>query len=79
MHIGQPIFAALETVEQPLVVEAELMQNGGLEVVHVHFIFGDLEAELVAGAVGDAAFHAAAGHPLRVHIRIMIAPEHFAF
>ena len=73
MHIGQPIFAALESIKQPLVVEAELVEDGGLEIVDVDFVFGDFEAELVAGAVGDAAFHTATGHPLRVHIRVMVA------
>src|SRR5262249_50307084 len=38
-----------------------------------HAILGGLEAEIVSRAVGQAAAHAAAGHPHGVSVRIVIA------
>ena len=35
VHVGQPEVTALEAVRQPLVVEAELMQDGGVQIVNV--------------------------------------------
>lgn len=35
VHVGEPEVAPLEPVGQPLVVEAELMQDGGVQIVNV--------------------------------------------
>ncbi len=47
MHVGEPEVAALETVGEFFVVEAELVQQRGVEVVHVNGISHDVEAEVV--------------------------------
>ncbi len=60
MHVGEAEVAALVAEGEALVVEAELVQDGGVEVVHVHGVLGDVEAELVRFAVGEAGFVAAA-------------------
>src|SRR5215218_48236 len=44
-------------------VEAELVQDGGVDVGDVVAVFDGVEADLVGGAVGDAALDPAAGHP----------------
>ena len=47
MHVGQPEIAALETVGQLGVIEAEQVQQRGVQVVDVNAILDDVEAELV--------------------------------
>lgn len=77
MHIGQPEVAALELVGQAFVVDAHLMENGGLEVVNVNGVLDGVHAEFVALPVGDTGLHAAAGHPCGEGIRVVIAaPAH---
>ena len=43
--------------------------------MHMHLILGHLETQFVAGAI-SAGLRASAGHPLGVHVRVMISPEH---
>src|SRR5687767_8177470 len=61
VHIGQAKVASLETVSQARVIETKQMKNGGVEVVHVHGIFGDVKAEVVGSAVSDSFFDSGAG------------------
>ena len=44
MHIGEPEVAALKAIGEPLVVEAELMQQRGVQVVGMHRIAHHAEA-----------------------------------
>ena len=53
MHVGQAVVAALEAVGQLRVVEAEQVQDRGLQVVDVDLVLGDAEAEFVGLAVRD--------------------------
>ena len=46
-------------------VEAHQVEDGGLEVVDVDLVLGDVEAEVVGFAVGDAGLDAAAGEEER--------------
>ena len=50
-------------VGEPLVVEAEEVQDGGVQVVDVDAVFGGGDAVVVGGAVDEAALDAAAGEP----------------
>ncbi len=63
MHISQPIVAALELVRQFLVIEAEQVENRGVEIVDVNFLFRSGESELIGCAVNMAAFYSPARHP----------------
>src|SRR5690606_28029516 len=63
MHIGEPEIATGMAVGEALVIEAEQMQDGGMEIVDVHGVDHRFIAVVVGLAVGVAAFHAAAGHP----------------
>ncbi len=78
MDVGEAVVAPLEPVGQPLVVEAEQVHDGGLEVVHVHLVLGNAEAEFVGAAVAKAGLHAAAGHEQAEAVRVMVATEHLA-
>jgi hypothetical protein len=60
VDVGQPEIAALEAVGQPLVVEAQQVQDGGLQVVDVDLVPSDAETQLVGFPVRIAAFDSAA-------------------
>ena len=46
-----------------LVIEPELVEDRGVEVVDVDTVFGDGDAMLVGRAMDDAAFNAASSQP----------------
>ena len=71
--VGEAEIAAFESVDEAFVVEAEEVEDSGLDVVDVDGVFGDLHAEFVGGAVGDAGFDAAAGHPHGEGLGVVIA------
>lgn len=77
MHIRQPEVAALETVRELRVIEAEQVQHRGVEIVHGNFVDHGLVTEVVRLAVAESAFHPAAGHPERERAGIVIAPDEF--
>ena len=54
-------------------VDAELVENGGIEVADADFVFDDVVGVFVGFAVGDAAFDAAAGHPGGEAFRMVVA------
>ena len=54
-------------------IEAELVQQRGVDVRHVVTIFDGVVADLVGRAVDDSPLDPAAGHPDREPIRMMIA------
>jgi len=55
-------------------VEAELVEEGGVEVGDVVGVLDGVEADLVGGAVGDAAPDAAAGHPDAEAVGMVVTP-----
>jgi hypothetical protein len=44
------------------VIDAEQVQHGGVEVVNMNRILGDVVSEIVRRAISHAAFAAAASH-----------------
>ena len=63
MHVGQSIVSALEAVRESLVIDAEAMQDCGVEVVDVDGVFSNVVAEIVGFAVRDSGLDAATSHP----------------
>ena len=59
MHVGETEVAALKPEGQLGVIEAEQMENGRVQVMHVDRIPDDVETEVISRAIGDAALHAA--------------------
>ena len=57
MHIGKPEITSLEAVCQLGVVEGEQLQDGGVEIVHMHRIFYRVETQFVAFAQRDAGIN----------------------
>src|SRR5260221_11989188 len=45
VHVGQAEVAALEAVGEALVLDAQQVQHGRLEVVHVHGLLDDVDAQ----------------------------------
>ena len=64
MHVGQAEIAALEAVGQLLVVDAQAMQQRGVEVVNVHRLLGDVVREIVGLAVGNDTLKSGLGDDL---------------
>ena len=60
MHVREAEVAALVAEGEAFVVEAEEVQDGGVEVVGVDGVFGDVEAEVVGLAIDGAGPGAAA-------------------
>ena len=51
MHVGQAIVAAAVAIGQPRVVDAQQVQDGGVEIVDVDLVLGDRRTDLVGLAV----------------------------
>ena len=56
-------------------VEAEKMEECGLEIVHVHLAFDDVVTQFIGCAVGVAASKSTASHPEAEGARMMVAPQ----
>ena len=63
VHIGQAEVAALVLVGELLMINTELVEQRGVEVVHVHGILDDVVAVVIGLAVSNSPFEAAAGYP----------------
>ena len=63
MYIGEPVIAALVAVGEFFMVDAEEVEDGGIEIVDVDRVLGDVVAPIVGLTVCDAAFYSTAGHP----------------
>ena len=78
MHVGEPEVAALVAEGESLVVEAEAVQDRGLQVVHMHLVPRDMKAQLVGLTVADAPLHATAGEPHREGVGVVVAAHRTA-
>jgi len=61
VDVGQAVVAALKAGREHGVVEAELLQDGCLQVVDVDGVFRDGETQVVGGSVAEAALDAGSG------------------
>ena len=59
VHIGQAVFAALESIGQLRVIDAHEMHDRRLQVVDVNRILHGIITEFIRGAIGGPAFDAA--------------------
>ena len=55
MHVGEAEVATMKMVGQLLVVKAQQVEDHGLEIVHVDFVAGNGESQLVRLPVGKAS------------------------
>lgn len=63
MDVSEAVVAALELEGEFGVVQTEAMEDGGVEVMDVDGVLGDVVTEVIGGAEGEAGLDAAAGHP----------------
>ena len=73
LAVDQPLFAAVGVVDEPVVIEAEEVQDRRLEVVGGDDVFDRAVADLVGGAVGHAPLDPAAGQPDREALAVVVA------
>ena len=70
--VGEPEVPTLVSEDEPLVVDAEQVEEGRVEVVHVDRILDRVVAELVGRPMGDPPPHAPAGHPHRERVGMVV-------
>src|SRR5438067_9501613 len=75
MDVREAKIAAGVMERESLMIEAEQMQNRGLQIVNVNRLLDDVKPQLVSLTIGDAGFHSAAGQPHRESLGMMIAAE----
>src|SRR5262249_30076713 len=78
MDVSEPEVAARVTVGEGFVVEAEEVEDRGVQVVDVDGVLDGLEAEFVGGAMDMAPLDAAAGQPHGKGVVVVVAAVHLA-
>ena len=78
VDVGETEVSSLEAVGELFVVEAEEVEEGGVEVVDVDFAVDHSEAEFVALAVDVPLLEAGAGHPHCEGFDVVVAADGFA-
>src|SRR5260221_9208433 len=73
-HIGQTITPAIVKISQFLVIHAEEVEHGRVEIVDTHAVLHRLVADFIRLAITCAAFDAGPSHPRYESIRIVVAP-----
>ncbi len=73
VHVGQPHVAAAKAVREPLVVHAQEMKHGGVQVVNLDLVLDGMVAVVVGGAVDGASLDPAARQPDREAVGVVIA------
>src|SRR5262245_1049045 len=73
VHVGEPEVAARVAVGQLLVIEPHEMQDRGVEVVDVDFLFAHGRPNFIGRAISESALDPAAGQPGRENGRVMAA------
>src|SRR5207248_287381 len=73
VHVREPEVAAGVAVGEPLVVDAEHVEQRRVQVVDRNALVHGAEAEFVRGAVAGPALEAAAGHEHGEAVRVVVA------
>src|SRR5262249_53716927 len=73
VDVGQALVAAVQVIVDLLVVEAEQVQDGGVQVGDQDAVLDGVIAQLVGRAVGLAALDATTGQPEAEALLVMIA------
>jgi hypothetical protein len=73
VYIGEPEITTRMPECQPLVIDAQEMEQGGVEIMHVNLVHRGTEAVIVRRSVRETAPDAASRHPDCETIRVMIS------
>ena len=79
VDVGEAEIPSLESVGELQVIESELMQNGGMEVVNVDLVLHGEESEVIRFPVNDPWLNAAARHPDGVAVRVVVPSDLVGF
>src|SRR2546425_1596803 len=63
VNVGEAARGAVVVVGETSVVEAEQMEDGGVEVIDGAWVLLGFPAELIGRAVAESALYSRAGHP----------------
>jgi hypothetical protein len=74
---GRSLGPPLVPVDQLGMVDAQGVQDRGVDVMDMEPVFDGMEAEVIGLADDDAFFHAAAGHPHGETIGVVVAAVAF--
>ncbi len=74
VDIGQPKIPSGITIRQLVVIQSQQMQEGGVQIVHMYFVFDRFMPKLVGLAVSKPRLDSTAGQPNRKSAWIVIAP-----
>ena len=75
VHIGQSTVNSVVAHGELLVVDAQLVQDRGVEVVDADGVLDGRVTEVVGPAVTRTALDAAAGHPRSEGLHVVITPR----
>ena len=73
MNVGEPARCAVVVIGEPFVVEAEQVEDRGVEVVDVDHVLDGLVAELVGGPEAEPMLDAGAGEPGGEALGVVVA------
>jgi len=62
-YIGESKIATLVAEGQTLVIQTKAVHKGGVQIMHVHFVLDDIEAQFVSLANHLAALYSSARNP----------------
>ena len=74
VNVRQPEVAPLKPVRELFVRDAEEMQHGGMQVVHVNDVLDCVIAEVIRRAVGDTTLDTGTGEPHGEGFDVVVAP-----
>src|SRR5579864_6812161 len=77
LDVGQSKVSALEAICQARVIEAQTVEQGGVEIVNRNGVFHDVVADVICASHGYAWFNAAARGPHRKGAWMMVASQKF--
>ena len=77
VDIRQPEVTALMTECQFLVVNTHQVQNGGIQIMNVNGVFGDVVGEVISLAILETGLHTPSGHPHRPTPGVVVTPVIF--
>ena len=78
MNVGKAEVSARIPVGQLLVIQAQKMKDGGLEIVNVYFVLDRGEAKIIGCPVDRPALCSASAHEHGKSVVIVIAPVDLA-
>ena len=74
MNVCQAIVASLKTIRQTQMIESQQMQKRRIQIMHMHWIFGDIETQFISLPLNMPCFDAAPSQPDAETSIVVISP-----